>query len=258
MSLVTGTGKFVTWKKIMACVSLLGLTSQPLLAHERRYTFNQEYRTIPKGQFEIESHNYFKMPKFDRTNVNEFTFQEELEYGVTDRLTLAHYELWKVKNKIGPDDSTVYEGFKFETKYRLGEKGKYWVDPLLYLEWVTNPRNHKNPNKIESKIILSKDLGKFNLTYNQIMESVLGSGGRTDHQFTTGMNYEISESVHLGMEIKGDYWRPSSHRNRLALGPSISYAHNYFWIAATSLFGVNHAADDWEIRIIVGVPFEIP
>ena len=246
---------FRGWKVWILSVLLFGAC--PLgFAHERRYTFNQEYRTIPKGEFEIESHNYFKMPEFDTTRENEFTFQEELEYGVTDRLTAAHYEVWKRENQAGPDDAAVYDAFKFETKYRIGEKGRYGLDPLLYLEWKTEPREEQRKNEIEAKIVFSKDLGKFNVTYNQIMESQLGGGGRTTHEFTAGANYEIFDSIYLGMEMKGEYWHPSSHRNEIALGPSAAWSSKYFWMAAASLFGVNHAADDWELRTIVGIPFE--
>ncbi len=224
-------------------------------AHTRKYIFTEEYRTIPKGGFEIESFVKSKVPNHRRPNVNTFEFQEELEYGLTDHLTLAHYEVWERVNRRNQDDDTAYKSFKFEGKHRLGEKGKYWLDPLLYLEWITEPRRTKNKNKLESKLVLSKDFGNFNLTYNQIMENRLGTGGRSEHKYTFGANYEFPWGIHAGVELKGDWWRPGSHKNQLALGPTLAWEGSYFWVATGVAFGANHHADDYEARLIVGVPF---
>ncbi len=225
-----------------------------LWAHERSYSFTEEYRTLPQGGAELEYHTRFKMPNKNRSGRNTWTYMGEAEYGVTDHWTVAHYELWKTENHIGNDSATQYRGFQFETKYRLGEVGKYWLDPLFYLEWKTDPQEDEHPNEIEGKVVLSKTRGKWNLSYNHILESELGEGGRTVQQFSVASGYQILENVHLGAEFKGDYWRPSSNRNRMALGPSLGYAGKYFWITAGMLFGVNEAADDWEARLIVGIP----
>ena len=236
--------------------------SAPAFAHARHYVFNQEYQTLPAGIFELESHTTFEMPHHEVSNENEIEFQEELEYGVTDHLNVSHYETWTRENKAGLDDDGVpkkdvtrYRGFKFETKYRIGERGKYWVDPLLYLEWSTDPQDRENPNSIEGKIVLSKDFDKFNVTYNQIVESKLGKGGRTRHEYTLGVNYEVLPGFRIGGEAEGTYWTPSTNRNEIAMGPTVAYEWKYFWVAVGGLFGVNHAASDAEARIIFGVPF---
>lgn len=222
-------------------------------AHERNYVFTEMYRTIPQGQFEIEQFTGLKVPNRHITNENEWKYQTEIEYGITDHWTIAHYEFWETENVPGPDDTTQYGGFKFETKYRFGEKGKYWLDPLIYLEWETEP-NEPNPNTIEGKIVLAKDIGKFNFTYNQILESQLGSGGRTTPEFAFGANYAFPSDIHLGIEFTGNYWKPGTHRNELSLGPSLSWATKYFWITGGVGFGINRAADDVQARVIVGVP----
>jgi len=223
-------------------------------AHTRNYVFTEQYRTIPQGQFEIEQWTKLKVPNRHVTNRHSWQYQTELEYGVTDHWTVAHYQFWETQNRVGSNDDTTYGGFKFETKYRLGEKGKYWLDPLLYLEWETEPRED-NPNKIEGKIVLSKDIGDLNVTYNQIIESKLGNKGRTEQKFSLAASYALPGDVRLGVEFKGNYWQPGSRRNELALGPSLAFETKYFWVAGGVVFGVNHAASDVESRVIVGVPF---
>ncbi len=241
---------------LVACMMmvLLGTGPQSAWAHERHYVFNQEYKTLPQGGMELESHTRFKMPDTHRSYQNSWTYQQELEYGVTDHLTLAHYEIWKTENDKGNEDSTRYRGFHFEGKYRIGEKGKYWVDPLLYVEWSTDPQEKGRENAIESKLVLSKDWRKFNLVYSQVMESQLGSGGRTEHTFTSGASYEIFDEARIGLEFTGDYWLPSKEPRGVALGPTVSYAFKYFWVVAGVGWGLNRAADDVEARLIVGIP----
>ena len=229
------------------------LTTQDAWAHTRRYVFNEEYRTIPQGEFEIENWIKLKVPDHRHSNVNSFEYQEELEYGLTDRWTLANYQIWETENKRNKDDTTVYKGFKFETKYRIGEKGKYWVDPLIYVEWIREVRA-TNENEFEEKLVLSKDFGQLNVNFNQVIESTAGSGGRTEHKFVLGSTYELPWEIHVGLEAQGDWWRPGSHRNRLALGPVLAWEGKHFWLASGVVFGLNHAADDVEARLIVGIP----
>jgi len=223
-------------------------------AHNRRYVFSQEYRTIPQGGWEIESHTRLKVPNWNTSNKNTWEFHEELEYGITDRWTLAGYLVWRRNNRIGSNDSTVFKGTKLETKYRIGKKGQYWLDPLLYLEWVRNERDRSNESKVEAKLVLSKDFNKVNLTYNQIIESTLGDGGRTEHNFSFGANYELPHDFFAGLETKGNYWRPGNHRNKLSMGPTVAWEGTYFWVTTGVLFGLNRAANDIEARVIVGIP----
>lgn len=245
--------------KVLAVVLTAALLSAPeAFAHARTYVFSQEYQTLPQGTFELENHTTLKVPRDEHSNVNTWTFQNELEYGVTDHLNIAHYEVWERQNKRNDDDTTKYAGFFWEAKYRIGERGKYWVDPLLYVEYKYDPRTRFTgaSQTLESKIVLSKDLGdRWNVVYNHVLESKFGHKGRTDHKFTSGLNYEFADGLHLGLEFKGDYWRAGSNKNRLALGPTLAWENRYFWMAWGAAFGVNRHADDYETKLSVGVPF---
>lgn len=238
-----------------AAFFLMILIAPNAFAHERHYVWNAEYRTLPQGTFEVESITTSKVPDFKKTNVNQWEYQGELEYGLTDHITIANKEKWTTTNQAGADkDATKFSEFSFEGKYRIGELGKYWVDPLLYFEILRDPREKGIPLSLEGKIVLSKDIGKMNVTYNQISESQMGRKGLTEQAFTFGFNYEIFDSVRLGYESKGQYWNPESHRNELTMGPTLSYVQQYFWVTLGSLFGVNRAADDWQTRLIIGIP----
>ena len=125
-------------------ISLLGV-SREAFAHARTYVWNQEYKTLPKGIFELENHTTVQVPRMGKhSSENSWDYETELEYGLTDHWNISHYQQWETSNHDGVDDDgvpvkdvTKYGGFKFETKYRIGEKGKYWVDPLLYFPFPT-------------------------------------------------------------------------------------------------------------------------
>ncbi len=249
---------------LMLTMGVLGTMQREAWAHARTYVWTQEYQTLPQGAFEVESHTQVKVPDMGRhSGENTWKYEEELEYGVTDRLNIAHYEAWNTGNHAGVDDdgvakkdTTKYGGFKFETKYSLGEKGKYWVDPLIYLEYEYEPQERFEgaPHVLEGKVVLSKDFGKLNVAYNQIMESKLGHKGRTEHEYSLGANYELVEGVHAGLEVVGQYWNPSVNKNEIALGPTLAYESKYFWIAAGVLIGANQVADNFQGRVSVGIP----
>ena len=246
----------------LSLLTVVGLCAGDVFADNKTYVWTQEYKSLPQNTVEVEAYTTLTVPDGKESAENEWEYQGAVEYGVTDHLTLAHYQRWLTTNQIGVDengapnkDITKYEGFKFEAKYRFGEKGKYWLDPLIYIEWATDPQNDDNPNTIETKVVLSKDLGKFNFTYNQIMENELGSGGRMNNEFAVASNYEILSDFFVGFEFTGQYWAPSTHRNEIALGPTVAWQNQYFWVALGGLFGLNNATDDYKARLAVGVPF---
>lgn len=257
------------WKQgilwmVVALLLNVGIGSREAFAHARTYVWNQEYKTLPKGIAEIESHTKVSVPRMGKhSGDNSWKYEEELEYGITDRWTVSHYQQWETSNHEGVDDDgvankdvTKYAGFKFETKYRIGEKGKYWVDPLLYLEYEYEPQERFEgaSHGLEGKIILSKDFGKFNATYNQIMESKFGHKGRTEQEYTFGMNYEILEGFRGGVEVAGQYWNPGVRKNELAIGPTLAYEGKYFWVAFGVLFAATHVTDDFQAKVSVGIP----
>jgi len=247
---------------IVAVLMILLAGTKPVFAHQRNYVWTEEYKTLPRNSFEIEGSTTLQVPRGNRSAENSWQYRGEVEYGITDHWNIAHYESWQTENQAGVDengapnkDVTKYQGFKFETKYRIGEQGKYWLDPLIYLEWSTDPLERENPNAIEAKIVLSKTIKKFNITYNQIMESRLGSGGRTEQEYSAAASYELLSGVYVGTEFTGQYWAPGGGQREIAMGPTVAWENRFFWVAMGTLFGMNDITDDYQARVIVGVSF---
>ncbi|RJP29560.1 MAG: hypothetical protein C4533_00780 [Candidatus Omnitrophota bacterium] len=217
-------------------------------ADNRSYVWTYEYMTMPKGLWEAEVYATTEIKDINRSNINTVKHWLELEYGLTDRLDLAVYQMWKTGNKISEND-TEYDGFKVRARYRFGEKGKFLLDPLVYLEYIRNDDLHK-PNVGEAKLILARDIGRVNISYNQILKANLESEGLAEWEYAAGGSYKISETFRFGLESKGSYTK-----DKIAVGPVVSFRFGKNWMALGSAFGLNERTDDLQVRLIVGIPF---
>ena len=217
-------------------------------ADRRSYVWTYEYKTMPKGMAEVEYYMTTELPDTGKSQVNTWKHWLELEYGITDHWDVSMYQQFKQSNSE-KSDKFEYDGFKLRTRYRIAEKNKLPIDTLLYLEYIRND-NLEKPNVLEGKIVLAKDIEKFNVAYNQILKQELDSDGVTEHEYATGISYEFLPSLKLGMESKGNY-----SKDKYAVGPTLSLTTDRFWVSAGAVFGANEKTDDLQTRMIVGIPF---
>lgn len=240
-------------KKCLLAVLTLGIVfgvTSFSYADRRSYVWTYEYQTMPKGAWELETYLTGEIPDLHNTNLNSIKPQLEIEYGITDRWDVAMYQMYKVNNKEFETDSR-YTGFKIRTRYRFGEKGQFIVDPLIYLEYIRDPDFHK-PNVIEGKLVLAKDIGDLNISYNQIFERNLDQRGKTASEFAAGVSYKVMPALRLGIESKGSY-----SQRETAVGPTLSWSGSLFgkhlFVALGAAWGVNRRTNDLQTRLIVGI-----
>ncbi len=219
------------------------LLSSAAQADQKSYVWTVEYLTLPKGGFEAEYSLTAKRADLHRSGTTGYEHQFELEYGITDHWDAALYQI--VGQPAG--ESLAYEGMKIETRYRFGERGRHFVDPLLYLEYKLDVHDK---DAIEAKLVLAKDMGNLNIAYNQIIEVELGRGGETEHEYAAAVSYAVHHAVRIGAESKGSYTE-----REYAMGPTISWVPGRFWATLGAIFGLNNRTDDMQLRLIVGIPF---
>lgn len=184
----------------------------------------------------------------DFDNRNTWEHQAELEYGITDRWDVAVYQRWQQTN-TATEDTFEYTSTKLRTRYRLGEKGMYPVDTLLYLEYIRPDSSHE-PEFLEGKLVLAKDIGKFNVAYNQILKTGISHDGETEHEYALGLGYEFNPTWRVALESIGNFTEDSYY-----LGPTISWGGPHVWLAVGALAGLNDESDDLNFRLILGIPF---
>ncbi len=236
-------------KKIVVTVFTLFFSAIPQAdADWRSYVWTYEYMTMRKGTWELENYLTVAVPDKDDSDINTWKDSLEIEYGITDYWDISMYQNFTYTNRSSESD-LEYDGFKIRTRYRIGEKGRFLLDPLLYFEYIRAEELSK-PNVIEGKLILAKDISKFNIAYNQILKQEAETSGLTEHEYAFGMHYKITSTFRLGVESKGNYTEEKYY-----LGPTISVANRKMWLAFGILSALNNESDDIQARLIIGIPF---
>jgi len=212
-------------------------------ADQRNYVWTYEYLTLAKGSTEIEYYQTAVTKDRQASSASDWAQQIELEYGITDHLDAAIYQVYEQP----AGGSMSYAGYKLRLRYRIAERNVLPVDVLLYAEHVENT---KEENEFEGKLVLAKDIGRLNIAYNQIYEKEYETGTGAEHGFAAGISYEITPSLRIGTEAKGSYTK-----DEYAAGPTIAWVGGRIWANLGAVYGLNRKTNDREVRFLLGVPF---
>ena len=138
-------------------------------------------------------------------------------------------------------------GTKFRIRYRIAERGQLPVDVLLYAE---HQEMIDAKDLFEGKLVLAKDIGKFNVAYNQVYKETYVGGDSAGHSYNAGVNYELVPWLRLGVESKGDF-----RKDTYAVGPTIAWIGGRIWANLGAVSGLNSRTNDLDVRFLLGVPF---
>lgn len=193
---------------------------------------------------------------FDKTDVareglNQHTL--ELEYGITDRWSTAIYFDYE---KPKGEDFRYVQTRAVATRYNFFNKGERFFDAGIYFEYYA-PREAylggaDTKDALETRIILEKDVGAWNVKLNPIFEKVL-SGGDVEE----GMEFELAAGVYrkptdkleVGLEIYDKFGelaniKTSNERESYAV-PTVDYeVKDGIAIHVGYAFGLSSVSDD--------------
>ena len=237
------------YKTALAGVVLLACLAGTSQADRRSYVWTYEYSTMPAGIAEAEYYLTAKVPDTGVEEASAWQHQVEIEYGLTDNWDISLYQMFKQSYGTNSASSFKYEGFKIRSRYRLFKRGEFIVDPLLYVEYIRNA-DLSASDVLEGKLVVAKDIGKFNLAYNQIVKVELGGDGETEHEYAAGAKYDFLPGFSAGLEAKGNYTE-GEH----ALGPTVSVETEKFWVSLGAVLGLNDKTEDVQVRMIAGFAF---
>lgn len=220
--------------------------SSDAIADRRSYAWTYEYKTVGRGEAELESYLTLSAAEIDSLEGNvSAEHQIELEVGMTDRFDFSIYQVFE--QGPGEEESFRYKGFKLRSRYRLAEGGQRPLDTLLYLEYKGVP--DFSENTIEAKVILAKDIGKINFAINPILEFEHEDEWETETEYAAGVSYGASETLRLGVEAKG-----GEHGHYL--GPVVSHGVGDLWVTLGSAFGISDITGgkpEFQLRMLLGV-----
>jgi hypothetical protein len=186
-------------------VMFLCTLSPGALADQRDFPFTYSWLQAAKGEKEIAYHTRYR--KRDRT----WQHQLELEYGVSERFSIAPYIVFEE----GEGRKLHYAEWKLETRYQLGEYKTNTVLPGLYLEYA---KPNEGKGEIEGKLILSHfDNRGRNLSFNYIVEREFEDDAETEQSYSFGYAVPYGRK---GMRLGAEFIHELND-GRSLLGPTI-------------------------------------
>lgn len=213
------------------------------LADQRAYVWTYEYQTMEPGETAMETFFTISAPDIDSLENNTSAeHQLEFEVGMNERFDFGIYQVFSQR----PGGSLSYDGFKLESRYRFGEKGRYAMDPLLYLEYKGKP--DFSEHGFEMKFILARDFGPTNISLNPIVEFTSDGDSETEFEYALGLSRQINNLLRIGLEAKGG-------EEANYIGPVISHGAGHTWVALGSAFGIGDIEEDkpeFELRLLLG------
>ena len=231
-------------------------------AHEpvrfEHYLLNQGYATAERGEFAVELYNDVNFAEADNDDSYNSKHQMELEYGITDHLQLAYYEVYTWDRT---KDWERHE-LKIEAKARFAEAGQWPVDVALYTEYK-NPNGHRDQasDELENKVILSKTFGPWNVVGNFVFEKKLNTHSDWEFEYTAGISYALTPKTRVGLELKetlGDSdefgFRRKDHQVYLVPG-LYAQLRPHLKLLVGPAFGLTRASDDVQLKSIVEAEF---
>lgn len=254
------------------------LTVVTIRADERLFGYVQEAEVLPKGGREFEQWLTHRRDRADGVFA-AWDFREELEYGLTDRLTTAGYLNFKSTHSEGvtgqaDEDSFEFEGVSAEVKYQVLNPNTKLLGLLLYGEATYNGDEFE----LEEKLVLQKNLGdKWVAALNVTLEQEWAfTPAATEEELTleltAGIAYKINSHWSVGIEGRnhreftpGLDFSDQEH-SAWFVGPNVHYGRNNWWATLTVLPQVHgspetrdgltlEAHEKIEVRFLAGVNF---
>jgi hypothetical protein len=190
-----------------ALVAALALALPGTAAADRKY-FVETYTpyVAPAGETEIETWLTSRSGQQDSNGKLAWDWREELEYGVTDRLTAAAY-----LNLSRPAGGSLrFDSPSLELIYRLADPGRLPGDPAIYLETTESGKELE----LEPKLLLAHRarrlvtavnlIGEFEFRHNddELLESGAILRKSWAWEVSGGTSYELTHHLAAGLEAR--------------------------------------------------------
>jgi len=251
--------------------SIVILSATAAFASERHFTYAYESGVLRPGAREIEPWTTFRLGRSDF--YSRLDTRIELELGLTDRLQTALYLNMKAQVEGTADErvsTTEFEGISSEWKLKLSDPVADRVGFALYGELSAGPAEVE----LEGKLILDKRVGRFLGALNVVGEYEWGfeEPGKREKglEVDAGGCVFVTPRLTVGLELRSHTVFPPEGeptRSALFLGPTVSYAKDRWWVAASvlpqiaALAGASDGNLDLvehervEVRVLVGLEF---
>ncbi|MDP9033281.1 MAG: hypothetical protein M3O50_00615 [Myxococcota bacterium] len=199
-------------KTIVRCSAAASvvLAARGAAASPRPLPFSYPYETAAAGETELELYGDMTPLRVAADGVNRlwepaYQLQNEIEYGLSDRVELGFYQVLTASPVDGGSNAMTFDGCKWRVRARLAEAGDWPVDVALYLELETL----HDETALEEKVIVARRFGAWhwmtNLWVEQSEHRPFDPQQRSFHFVlnpTMGITYQVAAWFEPGIE----YW----------------------------------------------------
>lgn len=232
-------------KLLLLALALL-LAAPSSFADRRKYVWTYQYATMAPEATELE---FYQTAKLDETDAWEY--RVEIEHGLTPRWDLSIYQIF-AQTEGGP---FKWDALQIRTRYKLAEPGRFFMNPLLYLEYNRKIELTKQ-NKFEAKLILGRNFDKVNLAINPVYEFFWAPGDPV-HEIglDIGLSYEPTFKWSFGLEStsRHEYLPGGETETGSYLGPTVSFATGTVYYTFGYAAGLTDDSNDGRFRFIMGI-----
>lgn len=220
--------------RITAALAVLFAVAGPAGASTRDFPFTYDWQPPFRGEREVAYHlGYFE-------NGRAWKHALELEYGVTERFSVAPYILFNSEGSGG----LRYDAVLLETRYSFGTRADGRWLPGLYLELE---RPGTGNAEVEGKIILTRyGASGEDLSANYIVGLALGRGEQANHSWSVAYARSMGGAAKVGIEAIHDI-----SGGRLNVGPTLAGPVGGAWLTGGIALPVSRAnGNRTEFRLI--------
>lgn len=244
-----------THPMVTSALASAAITTVLLLASPRSEATQKVYSPyVEKGELEIEVRSHVDR---DSDNSKDGARQDKYEigYGMTDWWFSSIF----VEKERADGEPLHHSATSWENIFQLTERGKYWLDAGLYLEYE-NTTDDAAPNALETKLLLEKSLGRFVNTANIVLERQVGGGAANDVGLSLAWRtkYKLMPTLEPGIELYSDLGQLDDIRadntQKTQLGPviagkySLGDGRSKLVYEAGYLFGLSSASPDGSVK----------
>jgi hypothetical protein len=231
----------------------VGSYGQPEWTTHRHFSTSRSY-VIPQGTLGAEL--WVKAHKYKDNTPNDYLVQQEIEYGLSNRLQLDLYvnEVNEVRDGKRMWDM---EGIQYEIRWAMADWGKIPMNPTWYFEY--HPVKNA-PEKAEVRLLLSDDIATaWHYSANLGYEIQLWGEERERELILTLAlgTTALAQNFSVGAEIKGEWTDTKNTRGHMhpetMIGPSFNWRPTRsVHVDFAPLFGLQDDAPQSELWLIVG------
>lgn len=142
----------------------------------------------------------------------------------------------------------TYDSYKIRLRKRFFDAGDFFIDPLLYLEYIGRP-NTTTGKFFETKLITAKDINNINISYNLelAIEKTKEYKNEVETEHFLAIGYSINPKIKVGIEY-------FVSEEKSYLGPTTSFGLGKNWFTIGYQKG-SQKADNFRVRALLGLGF---